>query len=108
MVMFVAFLFQGNPGLTLSIRLSNIGVIKAQTMALALSILVSLAHLPELSADTHLDGIDQQIVNSHATNQDVPILLWRKDNLGSGQNHTIRITVVDASCPNTCEIDRLV
>lgn len=53
------------------------------------------------------DGSDQQTINSNAVNDDVPISLFKKEGLKK-DFHTIKITVVNASPPNVCELDRFV
>ncbi|CAG7847189.1 SubName: Full=Uncharacterized protein {ECO:0000313/EMBL:CCA66764.1} [Serendipita indica DSM 11827] len=62
--------------------------------------------------DVSVDGYYCATVNSHASVDDDPILLWSS----SGPNgrsldlgmHTLEVKVKDASYPNVCEIDRFV
>jgi hypothetical protein len=51
------------------------------------------------------DGADQQTVNSNAAKDDIPIALFKKADLKYGV-HSIKVTVVNASPPNVCELDR--
>ncbi|KDQ20080.1 hypothetical protein BOTBODRAFT_170098 [Botryobasidium botryosum FD-172 SS1] len=48
------------------------------------------------------------VVNGHDTQTTSPILLFRMTDLDPQRNHTIVVTVVNASKPNICEVDRFV
>ena len=90
-------------------RLLNIGAIKAPLTAHVSSISVrGNQFLIFFMADPpSIDGTDQQTVNSYATLDNVPILLFKKEGLQYGL-HTIKITVANATPPNICELDRFV
>jgi len=55
-----------------------------------------------------LEDGTSQIVSSHLDVDDNPILLFSIKNLSQDAVHSIKVTVVNSSYPNVCELDRFV